>query len=260
VNTFPGISIITPCLNQAGFLTECLQSVAAAGGSAEHIVVDGGSTDGTLDILRRHSAEWTSEPDSGQTDAINKGLARARGGVLGYLCGDDLLAPASLDLVLAAFERHPEVDFVYGDGWFLEGDSGWRRAKKAGPFTYERLRRGNFLIQPAVFFRRSLMERIGPFDASLQFCMDHEYWLRAGPAARWHYLAVPLAVSRLHPDAKTSSRLSEAWEEASRMQRRYGIRWRPAMEALWMKTFGHHYYRAKRIAFERIGRSLHPAA
>lgn len=253
----PKVSVVTPCLNQVAFLPECLASVASASTIAEHIVVDGGSTDGTVELLQNQTfAAWTSEPDAGQTDAINKGLARSVGNILCYLCGDDLLAPGALEAVVAGFDRDPDIDFVYGDGWFLEGLSGWRRLKRAGSFSYPRLLRGNFLIQPAVFFRRSLLERIGGFDARLVFCMDHEYWLRAGPSARWHYLEQPLAMSRLHPDAKTSARLPEAWAEAAAMQRRYGIRWRPAFEALWMKFLGHRYYRMKRILFSRIGPTM----
>ncbi|MCX7869636.1 MAG: glycosyltransferase [Terrimicrobiaceae bacterium] len=249
------VSIITPSLNSAAFLEECLRSVRAAGGDAEHIVVDGGSTDATLGILENTPGiRWISEPDGGQAEAINKGLAMAAGDILSYLCADDFLEPGSLDLVLEAFQA--PVDVVYGDAWFLEGDSGWRRRKTAGAFSYRRLRRGNFLLQPAVFFHRRVYESHGGFDESLHYCMDHEYWLRIGASTRWHYLARPLATCRLHPGAKTFRALAPAWAEAARMQRRYGLWLRPQMQALWMRLGGQGYYRLKRRVFRAIGKRL----
>jgi len=246
-------SIITPSLNSKKFLEECLQSVRAAGGEVQHIVMDGGSTDGTLEILARAPGiEWVSEPDRGQTDAINKGLTRAAGEILGYLCADDMLEPGCLDKVHSEFKD--SVDVVYGDAWFLEGDSGWRRRKSAGPFSFSRLRRGNFLFQPAVFFHRRVYERFGGFDEALQFCMDHEYWLRIAGSTRWRYIPEPLATCRLHSDAKTYRCLASAWAEAAKMQRRYGIRMRPALEALWMRLGGQAYYRFKRWVLREIGR------
>jgi glycosyltransferase involved in cell wall biosynthesis len=249
----PVFSIITPCLNAGVYLGECLASVQEGGASVEHLVVDGGSTDGSLEVLRRQvEASWTSEPDAGQTDAINKGLARARGMILGYLCADDLLEPDSLRKVGRAFDGGADV--VYGDAYFLEGYSGWKRLKRAGPFSYNRLRRGNFLLQPSVFFRRQIYERYGPLDATLQFCMDHEYWLRIGRDTAWTYLPEPLATCRLHPGAKTSRALAQAWEEAARMQSRHGITWRPRLEALWMRLAGAQLYRIRRRLLRAVGR------
>jgi glycosyltransferase involved in cell wall biosynthesis len=248
-------SIVTPSLNQGRYLAECLDSVGSQGIEAEHWVIDGGSTDETLVILKAQSdARWISESDRGQSDAINKGLERATGDILAYLCADDFLEPGVLRRVAAIFSANPEVDFVYGDGYFLESDSGWKRLKHAGEFSMERLRRGNFLLQPAVFWRRRVYERHGGFDASLQYCMDHEYWLRTCGDTVWHYLPEPLATCRLHADAKTSRALALAWAEAARMQARYGIHGRPAWEALWMRVAGARYYTLKRRVFALIGR------
>jgi glycosyltransferase involved in cell wall biosynthesis len=221
----------------------------------EHIIIDGASTDSTKDLLATaHRGPWISEPDHGQTDAINKGLKMAKGTIFSYLCADDFLEAGALDAIIEAFEKHPEADVVYGDGYFLEGDSGWKRLKRAGEFSYDRLRRGNFLIQPAVFIRSRVYERFGPLNPALHFCMDHEYWLRIGKDTRWHYLGIPLATCRLHADAKTSSQLAVAWEEARDMQKAYGLIVRPALEAIWMRTLGQHYYLLKRRIFAHIGR------
>jgi len=143
---------------------------------------------------------------------------------------------------------------VYGDAFFLEADSGWKRRKNAGEFSFRRLRGGNFLLQPAVFWRRSVYEKFGEFDPNLQFCMDHEYWLRIGAYTRWHYLNHALATCRLHGGAKTSRALSAAWAEAATMQARYGLRVRPRLEEAWMRLGGQHYYRLKRALFSFVGR------
>jgi glycosyltransferase involved in cell wall biosynthesis len=255
----PAVSIITPSLNQGAFIRECLESVqkaaTVAGASVEHLVVDGGSTDGTLEILSaQNNARWITGKDDGQTDAINKGLQQTTGGIVSYLCADDLLEPDALEIVLRAFEDKPDV--VFGDAYFLE--SGWKRRKVAGEFSVSRLRKGNFLIQPAVFLKRSVFEKFGLFDPSLRFCMDHEYWLRISGETTWKYVSIPLACSRLHSDAKTWRQLPEAWNEARIMQARYGIFWRPFRDSVWMSTAGCHYYRTKRLLLAWIAKFRHP--
>ena len=216
----PTVSIVTPSLNQGPFLKECLDSVqaaaAAAGIPVEHLVMDGGSTDETLEILGSQSrARWSSGKDGGQTEAINTGVKQTSGDIVSYLCADDLLEPDALRIVLGAFADDPEADVVYGDAYFLE--SGWKRKKVAGTFSRQRLKKGNFLLQPAVFLRRSVFEKFGLFDASLKFCMDHEFWLRISGGTKWKYVAVPLACCRLHSDAKTWTQLPAAWDEAREM-------------------------------------------
>ncbi len=249
------VSIVTPSRNQGEYLAECLTSVRVNLAPIEHIVIDGASTDSTKELLASaHQGRWISEPDHGQTDAINKGLAMTSGEILSYLCADDFFESGALDAVIEAFSRNPKADIVYGDGYFLEGDSGWKRLKKAGAYSYDRLRRGNFLIQPSVFFRRRVYEKFGPLNANLQFCMDHEYWLRIGKDSKWHYLEKPLATCRLHADAKTSSQLAKAWDEARDMQKTYGMVLRPTLQALWMRILGQHYYLLKRRIFASIGR------
>ena len=183
-------------------------------------------------------------------------MRQTSGEIVSYLCADDLLEPEALRLVLGAFAEDPDADVVYGDAFFLE--SGWKRRKVAGNFSPARLRKGNFLLQPSVFLKRSVFVEFGLFDAWLKFCMDHEFWLRISGKTRWRYIQSPLACSRLHSDAKTWRQLPEAWDEARKMQARYGIYWRPFRDAVWMRTAGCHYYRIKRILFAQLAKHKKP--
>lgn len=251
------LSVVTPSLNQARYLGECLESVRTAAEQAsphevEHIIVDGGSTDRTVDLLRaREDIRWISEPDQGQSQAINKGLAMAGGEILAYLCADDLYEPRALREVMQIFTSRPEIDIVYGDYYFLEGGSGRKRRKSAAKFRPDNLHNNNPLGQPAVWWRRRVYEKFGAFDESLHYCMDHEYWLRLGTKVRWHYFAEPLAVSRLHADAKTSRQLAAMWRETAQMLTRDRWRFKPWWDAFAMAAWGRHYYMLKRRWFAR---------
>jgi glycosyltransferase involved in cell wall biosynthesis len=251
------LSIVTPSLNQGRYLRACLESVriaatAASGYAVEHIVMDGASTDGSLDILRAQSfARWTSEPDGGQTEAINKGMRQATGDVMAYLCADDLYESPAILRVMDAFAADDAIDVVYADYFFLEGNSGRKRRKSAAGFRPDNLHNSNPLGQPAVWWRRRVYERFGGFDQSLHYCMDHEYWLRLGTNVRWHYIPEALAVSRLHADAKTSRQLAAMWRETAQMLTRNGWRLKPWWDAFAMAAWGRHYYRLKRLWFAR---------
>jgi glycosyltransferase involved in cell wall biosynthesis len=251
------LSVVTPSLNQARYLGECLDSVRRAAvqtapHEVDHIVIDGGSTDGTVELLRiRNDVRWSSEQDNGQSQAINKGLALADGDILAYLCADDLYEPDALRVVMQAFAANPGTDVVYGDFYFLEGASGRKRRKSAAGFRPDNLGNCNPLGQPAVWWRRRVYEKFGGFDESLHFCMDHEYWLRLGTKVRWHYIPEPLAVSRLHADAKTSRQLAAMWRETARMLTRDGWHFKPWWDAFAMAAWGRHYYMMKRRWFAR---------
>jgi glycosyltransferase involved in cell wall biosynthesis len=251
------LSVVTPSLNQGRYLRECLATVrsaaeAAPGHEVEHIVVDGGSSDETSAILREQGfAKWTSEPDRGQSDAINKGMRQATGEVLTYLCADDLYEPEAVARVLKSFEADSAIDVVYSDYYFLEGDSGRKRRKSARAFRADNLHNSNPLGQPAVWWRRGVYEKFGEFDESLHYCMDNEYWLRLGTKVRWHYIPEALAVSRLHGDAKTSRQLPAMWRETAQMLTREGWRLKPWWDAFAMAAWGHHHYRLKRWWFSR---------
>ncbi|MPZ67947.1 MAG: glycosyltransferase [Actinobacteria bacterium] len=199
----PLVSIVTPVLNRASVIGACLGSVAAQDyPNIEHIVVDGGSTDGTLEVIEsfaRPGFRYVSEPDGGMYEAINKGLAMAKGEILCYLNSDDLYLPYS---VTAAVEGLAGADLVYGDLGVI--DTGAGRATFYPQF-YRRFDLNHYthlatLAQPTVFWRRSVSERIGPFDAGYRLLGDCDYWIRAGAdGARIRHLDEILAIEVEHP-------------------------------------------------------------
>lgn len=205
----PLVSIVTPSYNQAQFLEETILSVKGQDyPNLEHIVVDGGSTDGTVEVLSRYENEynlrWTSEPDEGQSDAINKGFRRARGEIIGWLNSDDTYLPQAIHKAGACFEAHPGIDWVYGDGYLIDAQSRVLRMWKARPFSLKALLYvGQFICQPAVFFRRRALEVVGPLDSALHFTMDYDFFIRLGRQCKSVYLPELLATRRLTLDAKS---------------------------------------------------------
>jgi glycosyltransferase involved in cell wall biosynthesis len=205
------VSVITPSFQQGRFLERTLESVARQRSGAvtvEHIVMDGGSTDGTIAILERWRDRivFRSGPDGGQTAAINSGIAQAGGEILAYLNSDDTYCDGAIAAAIEAFELHPDADVIYGDAQCIDADDRVLARYPTEDFSLDRLKLVCFLCQPAVFFRREFFDRIGPFDPRFDHCLDYEYWLRAALlGARFVRIPRLLASSRLHPDTKTRS-------------------------------------------------------
>jgi glycosyltransferase involved in cell wall biosynthesis len=211
----PLVSVVTPTLNQAPFLERTLSSVRGQTyPNVEHIVVDGGSTDLSLDLLRAAgdagTIRWHSEPDAGMYDAIGKGLALAKGEVLGYLNSDDVYLPWAIDTVMAVFQQHADADVVFGDGIKIDQGTGAQRLRIFPAFDRVSLANYESLMQPAVFWRSSLFERLGGFDRSMRYVADLDFWLRAAEAgAGITHVDEVIAVERIH-----AGRLSAAHREA----------------------------------------------
>jgi glycosyltransferase involved in cell wall biosynthesis len=218
------VSIITPSLNQAQFIERTIQSVLAQQWTPlEHIVLDGGSTDGTLDILKKYGAHlrWISEPDKGQSDAVNKGIKMAAGDVVGWLNSDDIYYPGAVKLAAEFLAAHSELDAVYGMADYVAADDSIIDSYPTEPWHFPRLKDVCFICQPALFLRRSVFERHGYLDTDLHYCMDYEYFLRLGRAGiRFGYLETKLAGARMYVGNKTISGRIEACAEVIEMFRR----------------------------------------
>ncbi|HLZ30394.1 MAG TPA: glycosyltransferase family 2 protein [Chloroflexota bacterium] len=223
----PSISIVTPSLNQGRFIERTIRSVLDQRDSAlEYIVCDGGSTDDTLQIVERFAEQLTvvSEPDRGQADALNKGIRATSGEVIGWLNSDDMYLPGALCRVAEFLAARPEVDVLYGDAHLIDAEDAVVGVYYTEPWSAQRLVERCILCQPAVFFRRRVVEQYGFLDAGLQLCMDYEYWLRlAAGGARFAYVPGALAASRLHPQTKTlGARLAVHMEINSMLRERLG--------------------------------------
>jgi len=218
------VSIITPSLNQAPFIERSIQSVLAQQWRPlEYIVFDGGSTDGTLDILKKYNAQlrWVSEPDKGQSDAVNKGIRTATGDVIGWLNSDDIYYPGAVKLAVEFLAAHPELDAVYGMADYIAADDSIIDSYPTEPWHFPRLKDVCFICQPALFLRRSVFERHGYLDTDLHYCMDYEYCLRLGRAGvHFGYLETKLAGARMYVGNKTISGRMEAYAEIIDMFRR----------------------------------------
>jgi hypothetical protein len=222
---FPLISVVTPTLNRAHLLRDTIESIRRqAYPNLEHIVIDGGSTDGTLDLLasaeESYPLSWASEPDTGMYNAINKGLSRARGDIVAYLNSDDLYFPWTLATVARAFTTHEDADFVFGDVLSVDDETGAQTPLLMAPFDLGHLRRVGFLCQPAVFWRRRVLEAEGGFDESLRFVADCDYWMRTGARYRYQKINEFLAIQREHAGTLRSTD-PRVWTELATVRARY---------------------------------------
>ena len=256
-------SIVTPSLNQGPYIQETMESVLSQEGDfeIEYFVIDGGSSDGSVELIRQCAEkvssgnrparcrgitmEWISEKDHGQSEAINKGLRRATGDFVGYLNSDDLYFPGALARAAEAFADQPEADFIHGDGIFIDENSQMKWAWQSRPYDYRLLstfdflynRFTNFIVQQATFWRKAVLAKIGLLDESFHFAMDVEYWVRAGHhGLKFHYLPVPLGKHRYIPGIKTLSSPTVFWEDYMEIFRRYR-----GTEPL-DRYFAHYYY------------------
>jgi carbamoyltransferase len=223
----PVISIVTPSYNQATFLERTIRSVLDQGyPRLEYIVQDGGSTDGTLDILRHHAAglaHWESAPDRGQAHALNLGFRHATGDILAYLNSDDLLLPGAVAQVARFFAARPDVDVVYSHRLIIDTDDHeigrWiLPAHDNAVLVWQ-----DYIPQETLFWRRCLWERVGGcMDESFQFALDWDLLLRFRDAGgRFVRLPCFLGAFRVHPEQKTSARFDELYEpEVSRLRER----------------------------------------
>lgn len=235
----PLVSIVTPSFNQSRWLEECIQSVLTQNyPSIEYLVIDGGSTDGSLEIIRRYEdrlAYWTSEPDAGQADAINKGLRRASGEVVAWINSDDAYMPGAVVDAVGQLQARPEIGMVYGDGLMVDASRRLLDRHMYRALSVVDLLAFEVLLQPAVFMRRKALESVGYLDEGYELILDHDLWVRL--ARRFPIQHVPSfwALERTHEDAKTIAQAAAFAEEAHRL-----IAWAEDQEDLAVVIKQHH--------------------
>lgn len=235
--SFPKITIVTPSYNQAPFLEETILSVLNQDyTNIEYIIIDGGSTDGSVDIIQKYEnclACWISEPDMGQAHAINKGFRRATGKILAWLNSDDTYEKDSLFYVAKSFMNNPDQMLVYGDGWYID-ERGKTKSKCAHirPFDANLLKYVDYILQPCAFWRRNLWMKVGELDETLHWGFDWEWWVRASKITEFRYVPVHLANHREQPNQKTITGGRERMAELARISRRIDG-WKHPTNLMW---------------------------
>jgi glycosyltransferase involved in cell wall biosynthesis len=216
---WPRVSIVTPSYNQGQFIEETIRSVLLQGyPDLEYIIIDGGSTDGSVDIIRKYEpwlAYWVSEPDKGQADAINKGWRVATGEIIAYLNSDDIYYPEAIRIAVEFMIQYPEVGMIYGDCNFVDEDGQILLEDRLPEFNVSDFLLRRFIIrQPAVFLRRKVVESIGMLDPNLNYCMDYELWLRIVKKFPIVHISEVLAAAKVHIHAKSIAKNVESAAEA----------------------------------------------
>jgi glycosyltransferase involved in cell wall biosynthesis len=225
-------SIIVPCLNHARLMERTIQSVLSQDYEPlELIVVDGGSSDGTVEILQRYSEDikWVSEKDRSQSDAYNKGYRMSSGEVIGSLGAGDMYPPGAIEKAASYFQEHSDVDVIYG-GCLKVDEEGRITGKHATEeFNYDRLlNQADYINQEAAFIRRKVLEKVGFMDVELHYAMDLDLWLRIGKSGEFKIRRVPdtLAIFLSHHDRKTSGQSrgvrERYWQEILMVTKRHG--------------------------------------
>ena len=238
----PSLSIVTPSFNHAEFIERTIQSVLDQGyPNLEYLVMDGGSTDGTAEILRRYGGRlrYVSEKDGGQADALNQGFSRTSGEIVAWLNSDDEYLPGAFDAVARFFAANPSVEWVYGRCPIIDRQSRPQKALITAykefwqrRYSYRRLLIENFIPQPAVFFRRRLLDRVGPLDTGYHNAFDYHLWVRMGAVAAPAFLDRELACFRVIDESKTSSNFVRSFTEELDAARRVAAGRHPVLMML----------------------------
>ncbi len=227
------ISLVTPSFNQVAFIERTIASIVSQQGDfvLDYRIIDGGSSDGTLEILRRcrdPRVSWVSEPDKGQVDAINKGLRAATGDIVGWVNSDDLLLPGALARVARALHEHPEVDWLHGRCEIIDvHDRPVRRWVslykhiRAQRHSFENLLTENYVSQMTAFWRRSIHEEVGYLDPTLKLAFDYDFWLRLARRGAPLYLQERIGCFRWYPSSKSGAQFEAQFREDAEIAARY---------------------------------------
>jgi len=220
-HNLPRVSIITPSFNQAAYLEATIQSVLSQDyTNLEYMIVDGGSTDGSVEIIKKYASQlvwWVSEPDKGQADAINKGLARASGDIVAWLNSDDLYQPGAIWRAVVNMQANPAVGLAYADVHAIDA-----AGKAVNMITYKQYNLGDLLAfriigQPSVFMRRAILKQAGYLNLDFHYLLDHQLWIRMARLAGLKYVPEVWSAARYHPGAKNVAQPAAFGLEAYRI-------------------------------------------
>jgi glycosyltransferase involved in cell wall biosynthesis len=223
---WPKISIVTPSYNQAAFLEQTIRSVLEQNyPNLEYIIIDGGSTDGSVDIIRKYIdklAYWVSEKDEGHADALNKGFRRATGEIAAFLNSDDLYCPGVLKDIAETFMADKDVDFVFGNRITVDENGRTLRDDRHTRFSFAALvLYGMIVSQPATFWKRELFEKYGYFSREYFFSFDYEFFCRIGAHIKAKHIRKHLAKFRRHTTSKTCTVSDVGWKDNVRIHETY---------------------------------------
>ena len=245
VGGYPLVTVAVPSYNQGSFLDEALNSIFQQDLEVEVYVVDGGSTDGTLNIIRKWEsrlAGWRSNRDAGQAAAINEGIARGTAPYVCWLNSDDWFLPGGLSRLIGDLECHPDIPMAYGRAWNIVQDSGRRYPVWVEPFSERRMALRCIISQPATLIRRTVWDGVSGVDGNLHLAMDYDLWWRIFKAfGSPKFLDEYVAVNRVHADTKTNTQRARHYREAINVVRNhYGsvpMKWWLAQPyAVWFKS------------------------
>lgn len=254
----PLVSIITASLNMGRFLEETIASVLEQDyPRVEYLVMDGGSSDGTLEILKRHQPRlrYVSAPDHGQADAVNRGFEQTSGEIFAFLNADDLYLPGAISAAVNAFASYPVAGVIYGDAWYIGEDGQRIRPYPVERFDPDNLTRRCFICQPAAFFRRAAFASSGMLDSRLRFALDYDLWIRMSRRFPMVKIDSFLAASRLHGASKTLGQMQPAMHETIEVLRHhYGY-----VPYNWLYGYAHHVRTGQPLAIEKSRPALSSA-
>ncbi len=205
----PRVSIVTPSYNQAQFIEKTILSVITQDyPDIEYIIIDGGSTDGSQEIIKKYESKiayWVSEKDSGQSDAINKGFRKCTGEYVAWINSDDLYVEGAISRIVKYFSEHPDVDMVHGNIDFIDGHGKLMETVRTSDFTLPELLITNRVSQPSVFWKRKIFSEAGYLDELFHYVMDYDFWIRVAMGYNVKHIGSTVAQFRLHGESKTLS-------------------------------------------------------
>lgn len=234
----PLVSVVTPSYSQGEFIEDTILSVKNQHyPNIEHIVVDGGSSDNTLEILRKYqnvyNLRWVSEQDKGQTDAVNKGISMAKGEIIGWLNSDDCYTLDALKIAVEAFRDVPEAGMIFGEHYIMDGTGSLYGKRAAKGFKQEAIiEHPEWVCSPSMFVKRSVLLQTGALDVNLSYAMDYDLFIRLSRITQIISIPIPMVYFRKHKRSKTQTSPSAHWREVLDIHRKYDGR---LISPIWLR-------------------------